>query len=57
MTTGSDQSLFKRLQRVDDQAASEFYDCYGQRVFGLVHQQMSGHLHAVVQPEDSDNLS
>ena len=52
MTTGSDRSLITRLRKGDDQAASEFYDRYVKRVFGLVHQQMAGRLHAVVQSED-----
>jgi RNA polymerase sigma-70 factor, ECF subfamily len=52
MTLSSDQSLIARLRRGDNQAASEFYDRYVKRVFGLVHQQMSGRLHAVAQPED-----
>ena len=52
MTISSDQSLITRLRRGDDQAASEFYDRYVKRVFGLVHQQMADRLHAVVQPED-----
>jgi RNA polymerase sigma-70 factor (ECF subfamily) len=48
----SDQSLVMRLRGGDEQAATEFYDRYVKRVYGLVHQQMAEHLRAVVQPED-----
>ena len=52
VTANSDRTLITRLRGGDDQAASEFYDRYVKRVFGLVHQQMADRLHAVVQPED-----
>lgn len=48
----TDKSLILRLRDGDDQAASEFYDRYVRRVFGLVQNQMAEHLRAYVQPED-----
>ena len=48
----SDQSLVVRLRSGDDQAATEVYERYAKRVFGLVHQQMAERLKALVQPED-----
>lgn len=51
-TPPSDQSLIVRLRSGDESAASEVYDRYAKRVFGLVHQQMADRLRAQVQPED-----
>ncbi len=48
----SDQSLVVRLRSGDDAAATEVYDRYAKRVFGLVHKQMADRLKAIVQPED-----
>lgn len=48
----SDGSLVARLRSGEDQAATEFYERYVKRVFGLVHQQMADHLRASIQPED-----
>ncbi len=48
----TDKSLIVRLRDGDDQAASEFYERYVRRVFGLVQNQMAEHLRAYVQPED-----
>jgi RNA polymerase sigma-70 factor (ECF subfamily) len=48
----SDQSLVVRLRNGEDDAATEFYDRYVRRLFGLVHQQMADHLRASVQSED-----
>ncbi len=48
----SDQSLVMRLRSGDDQAATEVYERYAKRVFGLVHKQMADRLKAMVQPED-----
>lgn len=48
----SDRTLVVRLRNGEDDAATEFYDRYVKRVFGLVHQQMAEHLRASMQPED-----
>jgi RNA polymerase sigma-70 factor (ECF subfamily) len=48
----SDRSLVMRLRNGEDDAATEFYERYVKRLFGLVHQQMADHLRACVQPED-----
>jgi RNA polymerase sigma-70 factor, ECF subfamily len=52
LTPPSDQSLIVRLRSGDESAASEVYNRYSKRVFGLVHQQMADRLRAQVQPED-----
>jgi RNA polymerase sigma-70 factor, ECF subfamily len=52
MTLSSDQSLVLRLRSGDESAASEVYNRYANRVFGLVHQQMTDRLRAQIQPED-----
>jgi RNA polymerase sigma-70 factor, ECF subfamily len=51
-TNSSDRSLVIRLRNGEDDAATEFYERYVKRLFGLVHQQMADHLRAAVQPED-----
>jgi RNA polymerase sigma-70 factor (ECF subfamily) len=51
-SNSSDGSLVARLRSGEDQAATEFYERYVKRVFGLVHQQMADHLRASIQPED-----
>jgi RNA polymerase sigma-70 factor, ECF subfamily len=52
MIPPSDHSLIVRLRSGDESAASEVYDRYANRVFGLVHQQMADRLRAQIQPED-----
>lgn len=44
--------MIVRFRSGDESAASEVYDRYAKRVFGLVHQQMADRLRAQVQPED-----
>lgn len=48
----SDGSLIIRLRDGEDEAASEFYERYVRRVYGLVQQQMADRLRASVEPDD-----
>ncbi len=48
----SDQSLIFRVREGDELAATELYERYAARVFGLVRSQMAEQLRAQVEPED-----
>lgn len=50
--TATDQSLIVRLRAGDEFAASEMYERYAKRVFGLVEKQMSDRLRVQVGSED-----
>jgi RNA polymerase sigma-70 factor, ECF subfamily len=52
MNTHSDKSLINRVRKGDEIAATELYQRYASRVFGLVHTQMAEHLKAQLEPED-----
>jgi RNA polymerase sigma-70 factor (ECF subfamily) len=48
----SDNSLIRRVRSGEENAATDLYDRYAARVFGLVQKQMAGYLQAHTEPED-----
>lgn len=48
----TDASLVARVRRGDADAATELYNRYAKRVFGLVSKQMADYLRTQVEPED-----
>jgi RNA polymerase sigma-70 factor, ECF subfamily len=48
----TDQLLIARVRDGDEDAATEFYERYVKRVFGLVESEMGNQLRARVEPED-----
>ena len=50
--TATDRTLVVRVREGDEAAATELYERYAARVFGLVQKQMADHLKAQVEPED-----
>ncbi len=52
IVVASDQTLVVRVREGDELAATELYERYAARVFGLVRSQMAEQLRAQVEPED-----
>lgn len=48
----SDNSLIRRVRAGEEEAATELYDRYAARVFGLVKKQMAGYLQGQIGSED-----
>lgn len=52
ISDASDQALVVAVRNGDQNSASELYDRYARRVFGLVRAQMSNWLATVTEPDD-----
>jgi RNA polymerase sigma-70 factor, ECF subfamily len=48
----SDKSLIARIKEGDDDAASQLYERYAARIFGLVNSRMGDRLKSLVEPQD-----
>ena len=52
ISDASDQTLVIAVRNGDQRSATELYDRYARRAFGLVHAQMSNWLATVTEPDD-----
>ncbi len=52
LSDASDQTLVRAVRNGDQRAATELYDRYARRAFGLVYTQMSNWLATVTEPDD-----